>query len=46
MIYAISTVLGIAIGLVLTRSQLWDFHDILPLVILGYLIKDKRGYFE
>jgi hypothetical protein len=46
MLYAISTVIGIAIGLVLTRSQLWIFHDILPLVILGYLIKDNRRYFE
>jgi L-asparagine transporter-like permease len=44
-LYAISTAIGIAIGLVLTRTQLWVFHDILPLVILGYLIKDKWSYF-
>lgn len=44
-LYAISTVAGIVIGLVLTRSQLWVFHDIIPLVILGYLVRDKRSYF-
>ncbi len=45
-LYAISTVAGIAIGLVLTASQLIVFHDIVPLVILGMLIRDKRAYFD
>jgi hypothetical protein len=45
-LYAISTVVGIVIGLVLTRSQLWVFHDIIPLVILGLLVKDKQSYFD
>ena len=45
-LYAISTVVGIIIGLVLTRSQLWVFHDIIPLAILGYLVKDKQSYFD
>jgi hypothetical protein len=45
-LYAISTVVGIVIGLVLTRSQLWVFHDIIPLVILGFLVKDKQSYFD
>jgi hypothetical protein len=45
-LYAISTVAGVAIGLVLTRSQLWVFHDIIPLVILGYLVRDKRSDFD
>jgi hypothetical protein len=45
-LYALSTVVGIVIGLVLTASQLIVFHDIIPLAILGYLIKDKRSYFS
>jgi hypothetical protein len=45
-LYAISTTAGIIIGLVLTRSQLIVFHDIVPLAILGYLIKDKWAYFD
>jgi hypothetical protein len=45
-LYVISTIAGTVIGLVLTRSQLWVFHDLLPLVILGYLIKDKRNFFD
>lgn len=45
-LYAISTLVGIIIGLVLTRSQLWVFHDIIPLVILGLLVKDKQSYFD
>jgi len=45
-LYAIGTVVGIAVGLVLTRSQLWVFHDLIPLVILGYLVKGKWDYFE
>lgn len=44
-LYAISVAAGIAIGLVLTRSQLIVFHDIIPLALLGYAIKDKWGYF-
>jgi hypothetical protein len=45
-LYAISTAIGIAIGLVLTASQLVVFHDIVPLAILGYLVKDIRDYFD
>ena len=45
-LYALSTVVGIVIGLVLTASQLIVFHDIIPLAILGYLIKDKRSHFS
>ena len=45
-LYGISTVVGIIIGLVLTRSQLWVFHDIIPFVILGFLVKDKQSYFD
>jgi hypothetical protein len=45
-LYAVSTVAGIAVGLVLTRTQLIVFPDILPLVILGYLVKDKQQWFD
>jgi hypothetical protein len=44
-LYAISTAVGIVIGLILTASQLIVFHDIIPLVILGFLVRDKRDYF-
>lgn len=45
-LYLISTAIGIAVGLVLTRTQLIVFHDIIPLVILGYLVRDKREWFD
>jgi hypothetical protein len=45
-LYAISTFVGIAVGLVVTRSQLIVFHDIIPLAILGYIVKDKRQLFD
>lgn len=44
-LYAISTVVGIVVGLVLTASQLIVFHDIVPLAILGYLVRDKWSDF-
>lgn len=44
-LYTVSTAVGIVIGLVLTASQLVVFHDIIPLVILGYLVRDKRENF-
>jgi hypothetical protein len=46
MLYLFSTVAGIAIGLILTRSQLIVFHDIIPLAILGYLVRDKLDWFD
>ena len=45
-LYAISTVVSIVVGLVLTGSQLIVFHDIIPLAILGYLLKDKQQYLD
>jgi uncharacterized membrane protein (DUF2068 family) len=45
-LYAISTAIGIAVGLIVTASQLIVFHDIIPLVILGYIIKDRRSDFD
>lgn len=44
-LYAIATVVSIIVGLILTRTQLWVFHEIIPLAILGYLVKDKWAYF-
>ena len=45
-LYAVTTVVAIAVGLMLTGTQLIVFHAILPLAILGYLIKDKWAQFE
>lgn len=45
-LYAVSTAIGIVVGLVLTASQLIVFHDIIPLAILGYLVKDYWGAFS
>ncbi len=45
-LYAISTAAGIAVGLMLTGSQLVVFHDIVPLTILGYLYKDKWAHIQ
>ena len=45
-LYVVSTAAGIAVGLVLTRTQLIVFHDIIPLVILGWLVKDKQQWFD
>jgi len=44
-LYAISIGVSIVVGLVLTGTQLWVFHEIIPLAILGYLIKDKWADF-
>lgn len=44
-LYTIATLVSIAIGLILTRTQLWVFHEIIPLAILGYLVKDRWAYF-
>ncbi len=45
-LYAVSVVASIVVGLMLTGSQLIVFHDIMPLVFLGYLIKDRWSLFE
>jgi hypothetical protein len=45
-LYAISTAVGIAVGLVLTATQLIVFHDVIFLAILGYLVKDKMQFFD
>lgn len=44
-LYAVTIAVGIVVGLILTRTQLWVFHEIIPLAILGYLVKDKWAYF-
>jgi hypothetical protein len=45
-LYAISVAVGIAVGLVLTATQLIVFHEVIFLAILGYLVKDKMQYFD
>jgi len=45
-LYGISTVVSIVVGLLLTGSQLIVFHDIIPLTILGYLLKNKQQYLD
>jgi hypothetical protein len=42
----ITTGLAIAVGLIVTRSQLIAFHEIIPLVILGFLVKPHQKQFE
>ena len=45
-LYAISVAVGIAVGLVLTATQLIVFHEIIFLAILGYVVKDKMQFFD
>ena len=45
-LYGISTAAGIAVGLILTGSQLVVFHEIVPLAVLGYLYKDKWAHIQ
>lgn len=45
-LYIVSVAAGIAVGLVLTRSQLIVFHDVVPLLLLGYLIRDQHNLFD
>jgi len=45
-LYLITTALAIAVGLIVTRSQLIAFHYMIPLVILGFLVKPYQKHFE
>ena len=45
-IFAISTVISIVVGLIATATQLIVFHEVMPLVILGWVYKDKWDYFN
>jgi hypothetical protein len=45
-VYAVATIVSTVVGLILTHTQLWVFHELLPLVILGYLVRDKRQLFD
>jgi hypothetical protein len=38
-LYGAITVVRIVVGLIATASQLWVFYAIIPLVILGYVLK-------
>jgi len=44
-LYTVVVLVGIVVGLLLTGTQLIVFHDIIPFVITGFLVKDKRAYF-
>jgi hypothetical protein len=44
-LYAISVAVGIAVGLVLTGTQLVVFYEVIFLAFLGYLVKDKMQLF-
>ncbi len=45
-VYVAATVVSMVVGLILTGTQLWVFHEIIPLAILGYLVKGKLNAFE
>ncbi len=45
LLYLGTVAVSIAVGLVLTATQFWVFHEVLPLAILGYLVKDKLPLF-
>jgi len=45
-LFGITTAVSIALGLVVTASQLWVFYAIIPLAILGYLMQGKWQDFE
>lgn len=45
-LYAISVIIAITVGLILTASQLIVFNRIILPAILGWTFKDKWDYFE
>ena len=45
-VFVISTGLSIVVGLVATASQLSVFHEIMPLVILGWVYREKQDQFD
>jgi len=45
-LYTVTIVVSSVVGLILTHTQLWVFHEVLLLVILGYLVKDKMSAFD
>ena len=45
-VYAAAVVGTIAVGLMLTGTWVFAFNEILPMAILGWLLKDKYGNFE
>jgi membrane-associated HD superfamily phosphohydrolase len=45
-VYVAATVVSMVVGLILTGTQLWVFHEVIPLVILGYLVRGKLTAFE
>jgi hypothetical protein len=45
-VYVVATVVSMVVGLILTGTQLWVFHEVIPLAILGYLVRGKLNAFE
>lgn len=45
-LFVVTTLISIAVGLVATGTQLWVFYAIIPLAILGYLMRSKWSQFE
>lgn len=45
-VYAGAVIGTMAVGLVLTGTWLYAFNEILPMAILGWMLKDKYDYFE
>jgi hypothetical protein len=45
-VYAAATLVSAVVGLIVFHTQYWVFHELIPLAILGYLVKDKRQAFE
>jgi hypothetical protein len=44
--YGVATLVSMVVGLILTHTQLWVFHELIPFVILGYVVKSRQQYFE
>lgn len=45
-VFGISTIVSIVLGLIATGDQLIVFHDVMPLVILGWVYRDKWDSFS
>ncbi len=45
-VYAGAVIGTMVVGLVLTGTWLYAFNEILPLAILGWMLKDKYDYFS
>jgi hypothetical protein len=44
-VYAVAVIVSIVVGLIMTANWIISFNEVIPLVILGWLIRDKWEYF-